>query len=309
MNNGAYLAICYICNEKCSFCPCTNEEKKGEKIVDIDSAHIILNQLQEKNCKSITISGGEPTLHPNFVEIVSYAQNSGMYVTVLSNGEMLADKHFVLKIKNNVDMSRLRIITTLHSSKPDMHEKVNGIEGSFQRSIEGIMNIHNIGGKIEIKHCITKENVKELKEFYLYCDNHFPEDISIQLCAIDYVGIDKKKLETEFLSFRDVRPYLESAFNAYLEDRHRGNKRRLYAINIPLCACDIYYWKLLTLKKEIVYESYADPHTKEIENNVEKNVSVNLKFCRECKAIEICSGTYKTAFDYFGERLVMPYIE
>ena len=26
--NSAYLAISYICNQKCSFCPCTKEEKK-----------------------------------------------------------------------------------------------------------------------------------------------------------------------------------------------------------------------------------------------------------------------------------------
>ena len=25
--NSAYLAISYICNQKCSFCPCTKEEK------------------------------------------------------------------------------------------------------------------------------------------------------------------------------------------------------------------------------------------------------------------------------------------
>lgn len=58
--------------------------------------------------------------------------------------------------------------------------------------------MYELGAKIEIKHCITKENIRQLEQFYLYCDNEFPENVNIQFCGIDYVGIEKKQLEKAF---------------------------------------------------------------------------------------------------------------
>ncbi len=59
MKNGVYVAICYICNEKCSFCPCTKREKiRTENCKCQFSVFFLFKQLQEQHCMQITISGG-----------------------------------------------------------------------------------------------------------------------------------------------------------------------------------------------------------------------------------------------------------
>lgn len=54
----------------------------------------IIDEIKEEK-SSITISGGEPTLHPDIAEIIKYAQDVGVYVTLLSNGENFANKVFL----------------------------------------------------------------------------------------------------------------------------------------------------------------------------------------------------------------------
>ena len=45
--NSAYLAISYICNQKCSFCPCTKEEKKF-KYMDFQEVKDSVFRLKEE---------------------------------------------------------------------------------------------------------------------------------------------------------------------------------------------------------------------------------------------------------------------
>ena len=66
---NAYLAICYICNEHCSFCPCSKEEKENRMITPFFEVQNTIDSFVQNNISDITISGGEPTLHPDFIEI------------------------------------------------------------------------------------------------------------------------------------------------------------------------------------------------------------------------------------------------
>ena len=307
MEKGVYLAICYCCNEKCRFCPCTFKEKTEHRILETEKIMGIVDSLAAERCPNITLSGGEPTLHPDFVELVAYIQAKGIKVTILTNGERLSDESFVQELQTHVDLNKIRVITTIHSNHADEHEAANCTPGSFRRSINGLKRIQSLGAKVEIKHCITVYNVKGLRDFYDFCDREFDEKVNIQLCSIDYCGMSKEDLEKEMLPFTKMRIYLESMFDLYLERKKAGSQRKLYCINIPLCACDVYYWKLLTMKKDKLYEGYADPYTKEV-IDVHKNVMVSQVHCKECKVADICIGTYRTAFEYYGNRLIKPYI-
>lgn len=303
--NDIYVAICYNCNENCSFCPCSKKEKNEKRCIDKNRMFQIIDEIKEGK-SSITISGGEPTLHPDIAEIIKYAQDVGVYVTLLSNGENFANKVFFKMFARKVDARKLRVITTLHSHIADEHEKINRVSGSLQRSIHGLKELHNIGTKIEIKHCITKDNVKGLLQFYQYYDRIFPEDVNIQLCGIDYMGVNKENLYEEFLAVEDIKDNLERLFDHYIENRKNGSTRKLYAINIPLCSCDPYYWKFMSLKKGQLYKGYFDPYNSEIVNAY-KNVDISKEYCKKCKVRHICNGTYMTAFDFFGEKLIKPY--
>jgi organic radical activating enzyme len=88
-----YIQLTTRCNMTCEHC-CFACTSKG---VDLpkELAFRAIDQAAE-NCDSITIGGGEPTLHPDFWEILAYAIEQGenvaeSWVSIITNGKRTED--------------------------------------------------------------------------------------------------------------------------------------------------------------------------------------------------------------------------
>ena len=299
---NAYLAICYACNENCRFCPCSKKEKIDHPFTSYSVLLQKIDELINRGITDITVSGGEPTLHPHLADIISYMQNRGVTVTILSNGERFSDETFRVEFLKKVDHKNLKVITTMHSHIPSEHEKANCTPGSFYKTVSGLQSIIAAGVRVIIKHCITQANYRDLPLFLPFIKNTFRDTTEVQFCSIDYCGIPASEMEKQKLTFPDIRPYLEKTFD-YYEQTKCSNP--LYCINMPLCSCDPYYWKYLPKKINKMYENYSDPSLSTVVSG-HNNVDISDDYCAICKVKEICAGTYVTAFQYFGSDMVHP---
>lgn len=306
MMKNAYLAICYVCNEKCRYCPCSAEEKNTGLCTPLNELLAAIDEMRQNNVDNITISGGEPTLHPDLIPLLQYIQNHHMSFTLLTNSERFSSEKFMSEFAEKVKNKDTKIITTLHSESESAHELANQTSGSYQRTISGMKALIQNGFRVIVKHCITKENYRNLVEYYTYYDKLFPEQSDFQLCGIDYCGMPSEVLENEMLSFVELKPYLEEMFDLHLKRKEEGSNRKLYCINIPLCSCDPYYWTFFSLRRKNMYASYKDPHQLVLKQS-KNNAFPCGKACKECKTLEICGGTYISAFEFFGDKIIKPY--
>ena len=308
----SYIAIDYICNQKCRFCPCSKEQSGYPSISLEELKTLVSGFIERSQIEELVVSGGEPTLHPDFISFLEYATDKGLNVTVLSNGENFYNRHFVEKLASCVDTSKIMVTTTIHSQIKEQHEWVNQIRGSFDRSIRGLLNLMEQGIKVTIKHCINKQNRTDLKKFYEFIDCTFPEEADIQLCSIDYCGLTEDEKKDQMVSFPEIKPYMEEMFDTYIANLEKGSKRHLYCINMPLCAADPYYWEFFAFKSGN-YSNYAAPveagEKIQADDDVKPITGTFCDECRECIVEEICPGTYRTAFDYYGGQIVRKYTE
>ncbi len=75
------------CNYNCSYC-WAEIHNKVEKFIDINIIIKTIDSLLEWSSKKeirFNFGGGEPTLHPNFIDILSYLQKNNQWVLVTSN--------------------------------------------------------------------------------------------------------------------------------------------------------------------------------------------------------------------------------
>lgn len=152
------IEITYRCNHLCTFCynsPSGAREMTTEQIFDA------LRKVTELGVLYVTLTGGEALCHKDFFKIASEVKRLGMVLRIYSNGFLLADKRVVRKI---AELEPMEVEISIHGARPETHEALTKIKGSFVRTIKGIENLIEAGIKVTLKCPITRLNQNELFE-------------------------------------------------------------------------------------------------------------------------------------------------
>jgi MoaA/NifB/PqqE/SkfB family radical SAM enzyme len=123
------------CNERCVHCYIPHENK----ISDIDDAlfYDTLDQCREMGLLNLTLSGGEPMLHPHFIDYLRKAQEYDFSINVLSNLTLLNDE-IIAEMKAN-RLSSVQV--SLYSMKSAIHDSITKMPGSFEKTKAAILKL------------------------------------------------------------------------------------------------------------------------------------------------------------------------
>ncbi len=155
---GAYVEITSVCNLKCIHC--YNDSGKEKNEISVESFQNILAAYDNKEF-SLTISGGEPLLHPKFWELIMLAKEKGVSdILIITNGTQITEE--IAKKFVEYDIS---VQLSLNGISEDIHDQICG-KGAFKKTIKGIEHLTNAGHKnIVIRSMIAKCNKSQLVEF------------------------------------------------------------------------------------------------------------------------------------------------
>ena len=121
-----YLLITNECNLACSMCIRGENQNKKMKLEEFKETF----DKEDTSDIEIVITGGEPTLHEDFISFIEYSSKKFKKVLVATNGVI---SRYINSIKN---LDNIMIQISLDGDK-EIHNKVRG-EGSFEKTIETI---------------------------------------------------------------------------------------------------------------------------------------------------------------------------
>ena len=87
-----------------------------------------------------------------------YVKARNKKVTIITNATLLDSEKIKLLAKLKVDLIEI----TINSYNSEIHENINGIKGSFDKSIKSIKEIINNGIEVVVPIVITKYNVSDI---------------------------------------------------------------------------------------------------------------------------------------------------
>jgi len=160
MPNDFVLAITYQCNSRCRMCNIW----KREPLPDLALAEY---QKLPDNIKEVNISGGEPFLSSNLLEIIKIliAKNPQVRIIISSNGfatELVLKKiQEIRKIKPDIGLG-ISI-----DGIGEIHDQIRGIPGGFNKVLATLKGLQDLGIKnLRIAFTAGDYNILELNKVY-----------------------------------------------------------------------------------------------------------------------------------------------
>lgn len=152
----------------------------------------LIDQLADMGGIHVTFSGGEAFLHKDLLELVRYARERDLMISILSNLISLKDEQIPLLKKYNVSL----IQVSLYSMNPEIHDLITTVKGSFQKSKNAIEKLVAADVPVQISCPIMKANRHGYREVLQYAQ-------SLKIKAqTDYIMMAEANFDTSNLANR-----------------------------------------------------------------------------------------------------------
>lgn len=160
----ALIQICEPCNEKCAHC-FVSATKQGDYMPLADITNRLIPQLLEARVTRITLTGGEPKMHPALLQIVRAFSEAGMKVGICTNATLWTDEDIaeLVEIDSDVHMN-----VSLDGFSEHSHGKFRGHREGFLITTETVKRFGE-AGILQGLLC-TPNNLAEDEEYRQLCE-------------------------------------------------------------------------------------------------------------------------------------------
>lgn len=159
------LFITQNCNLSCVFCGAWKADCFLEQ--ELSFIKTAMETALEKGYKFVTLSGGEPFLHPDIFEIIDYAHKLGLWVNITTNG-LLINQETIDRLKNR--SVNLRI--SLHSLKPETYNRIVKAD-AFDKVLSTIEILKKNHIYYSLGCTLFESNFNEISDMIAFAyDNH-----------------------------------------------------------------------------------------------------------------------------------------
>ena len=211
-----FLYITDNCSFGCKHCLIGD---RNNHFYELDELQKILISVKKLGAKKITLIGGEPTEHPNLLEIIQLVKSMNFEIVIDTNGSFNTSL-FNSYVFRKIDM----ICFSVDGFKKSIHDSIRK-KGSFKTIMENLELAKKNDMKIKITHTVNKENLKSVFFMIKYATNLNINELNFHIAT--YNGRAKFAK-----NFRVVDP--EEWHKTYFEIREYISKLNVKNINIRI---------------------------------------------------------------------------
>ena len=338
------LKVTADCNLRCKHCYYSGEPATYNPENDIpkeDLCELIDFLVDDLNILNLTLTGGEPFLRKDFIDIISHAKTKNLPLVIQTNGTILTDGDIenlskILYPKTDI------IHISLEGANKKAHDNIRG-KGTFDKTIKAIKLLRKYNLPVQINSTLTSVSAPDLENLFELCDslnvnrltiakfhvcheNHKYLDVNLEdIISCGHRILEKKKkypkiyAKTKIIDIYDLLKIDEGRklLDAYLEKNpqklneeeclscHNHNKIVISAKG-DIFLCSTYESDDTTLGNLFETDFY-EIWEKRLSNPYFQKRNLSTVKCKDCKYIPLCgAGCLASAYKKYGDINMAP---
>lgn len=161
---GGTFELTPRCNFNCPMCYVhltkEEQEKRGRELTTEEWLQIG-REAKDAGTVFLLLTGGEPTLRPDFPELFHKLKEMGMMISINSNGLLLDGK--LLELFRNDPPTRINI--SLYGTSNETYEQLCGVP-AYDRVIGNIRALREAGVDVKVNMSVTPANSSDMQSVY-----------------------------------------------------------------------------------------------------------------------------------------------
>jgi MoaA/NifB/PqqE/SkfB family radical SAM enzyme len=304
-HNAILYKVISKCNDSCPFC-------LEYKFIKSNRPPLALQEFKRNylyfkkrfNIDYVILTGGEPTLHPEFFKMIEFIKNKGVGFRFITNLIKFNDHNFLEKLrpcftdfKNDLQRQQTKIIASIND--PSSHSLL------ARERIRGLKNALEYKFPLMVTIVVYRGNIKKLTELVLEL-----EDIISRVSPRRKYHIEFRPMYVEGTEEFLLKESLPKNFNELMGQIEKlislvqGKNLIVTFWNLPLC----YLKNYRRVENNTVKDRQSrrlikvskDAQLDKVEVRNWENFLKSYRECRECQLRFKCSGIDKAYIEKYG---------
>lgn len=249
------IEILQRCPNRCIYCS-SHSNPQATHLIPFEIIKNVIDDAKNLGCKIVCLSGGEPFLHPQILDIISYIAKQQLTCYVYTSGIYMKDEvysslpnEYIEAIRGMVD----KVIFNVEADSSALYDQIMGTDvGGFDMMKKSINDCVSSGLVVETHVVPMQVNFKHLKSIFEMCYQLEVSKVSILRLVLQGRALENSSLVK--LSGEDSREVTKLI--KALNEAYKGKVR----IGLPYSDsnCRI-YCKAATDKINVRYDGNVYP--------------------------------------------------
>lgn len=255
---NAVINVTRNCNLSCKHCyanagnECFDNELNFEEMQKVIDTIVDLYNKHSYD-KRVLLSGGEPFLRKDILDIIEYIHSRNAIPAINTNGLLISRKHL-----ETLKRCECELLVSLDGATKETHEYIRG-QFTYQATLESIKMLTDYGVNTKISMTVHKDNICELESFLDIAKRYRVNGVAINplnvFCRAEENGLKRVKISELYNKLRLLSKKSEANFY-YVSRTDYANLGAVLLMNIKFHYCGVGSASLVIDYNGYIYPCY-----------------------------------------------------